>query len=443
MTGASEPENISTKLQRIAALARQSPTMVFHSLAHHIDVAWLREVYRRTRKDGAPGVDGTTAEEYEQDLERKLHSLHERFKSGAYRAPPVKRVHIPKGEGSKTRPIGIPSLEDKVLQRAVVMVLDEIYEQDFMDCSYGFRRRRSAHQTLDALRTGLMEMGGGVVLELDIESFFDTVDHDHLRSFLDQRMRDGVLRRVIGKWLNADVFEDGNRWDPEKGTPQGGVISPLLANIYLHEVLDVWFERDVKPRLKGTAFMVRYADDAILAFSDDVDANRVREVIAKRFAKYGLRLHPEKTRLVAFRRPARCSTRAGSPGTFDFLGFTHYWGESNRRNNVIKRRTSSARYRRALQRTWQWCKRFRHLAVAEQHRQLSRKLLGHYAYYGITSNGLMLNRFRNSLVRFWRYWLDRRSQKARMNWERFRRLRQRHPLPMVRIVHGSTRAAKP
>jgi len=443
MSGISEPRSISTKLQRIATLAGQTPKMVLHSLSHHIDIEWLREAYRRTRKDGAPGVDGQTAEAYEQDLENNLQGLHERFKSGLYRAPPVRRVHIPKGNGSKTRPIGIPTFEDKVLQRAVVMVLDEAYERDFLDCSYGFRRGRSAHQALEALRNGLMEMGGGFVLELDIESFFDTVDHRHLRDFLDQRMRDGVLRRVIGKWLNAGVLEEGTLSNPDRGTPQGGVISPLLANIYLHEVLDLWFERDVKPRLRGKAFMVRYADDAVLAFSDEADARKVYEVIAKRFAKYGLRLHPEKTRLVAFRRPSRHDRGAAGPGTFDLLGFTHYWGLSHKGNNVIKRKTSTERFHRALQRIWAWCKRFRHLPVREQHRQLCRKLLGHYAYYGITSNGLMLQRFQAAVTRCWRYWLDHRSQRARMNWERFKRLLQRYPLEQVRVVHSLYRAANP
>jgi RNA-directed DNA polymerase len=437
MSGVSEPTSISTKLQRIAELAGQTPKMVLHSLSHHIDIEWLREAYRQTRKDGASGVDGQTAKAYEQDLERNLQNLKERLKSGLYRAPPVKRVHIPKGDGSKTRPIGIPTFEDKVLQRAVVMVLDEVYEQDFLDCSYGFRRGRSAHDALEALRNGLMEMGGGFVLELDIESFFDTVDHGHLRDFLDQRMRDGVLRRVIGKWLNAGVLEEGNLWIPSQGTPQGGVISPLLANIYLHEVLDVWFERDVKPRLRGKAFMIRYADDAVLAFSDEADARKVYEVIARRFAKYGLRLHPEKTRLVSFQRPSRHDDDdSAGPGTFDLLGFTHYWAVSRQGNNVIKRKTSTERFRRALLRIWEWCKRYRHLPVRELFRQLSRKLLGHYAYYGITSNGLMLQRFRIGAIRALRHWLDHRSQRARMSWERFKRLLERYPLPNARITHS-------
>ncbi|WP_437475749.1 reverse transcriptase domain-containing protein [Sorangium sp. So ce1014] len=254
-------QNISTKLEQIAKLAREAPGTAFTTLAHHIDIEWLREAYRRTRKDGAVGVDGQTADEYAAHLEDNLRSLHERAKSGTYRAPPVRRVLIPKGDGSQTRPIGIPTFEDKVLQRAVVMVLEAIYEQDFLHGSYGFRRGRSAHQALHALRDQVMRMGGGWVLEVDIRKFFDTLDHGHLQEILRRRVRDGVLLRLIGKWLHAGVLESGAVSFPESGSPQGGVISPLLSNVYLHEVLDVWFEQEVKPRLQGRAFLIRYADD--------------------------------------------------------------------------------------------------------------------------------------------------------------------------------------
>jgi group II intron reverse transcriptase/maturase len=260
-----ESTNVCTKQQRIAELARRMPDAGFTSLAYYIDLEWMYEAYRRTRKDGAVGVDDVTAEAYEADLEGNLRDLLERFKSGRYFAPPVKRVYIPKGDG-RFRPIGIPALEDKILQRAVVMVLSSLYEEDFLDCSYGFRPGRSVHQALEALWKGVMDMGGCWVLEVDIKSYFDTVEHKHLREFVRKRVHDGVLLRVIGKWLKAGVFEDGAIRYPEEGTPQGGVISPLLSNIYLHEVLDVWFEEEVKPRLNGEAKLIRFADDYVILF---------------------------------------------------------------------------------------------------------------------------------------------------------------------------------
>ena len=255
------PQSVSTRLRRIAELARQMPGAALTTLSHNIDLDLLREAYRRTRKDGATGVDEVTAEEYAKTLDENLASLLERFKSGTYWAPPVRRVHIPKGDGTKTRPIGIPTFEDKVLQRAVAMVMEAVYEQDFLNCSWGFRPGRSAHGALDALREGLKQMNGGWVIDVDIERFFDTLDHGQLRQMLDQRVRDGVLRRMIDKWLKAGVLEEGAIHYPEGGTPQGGVISPLLANIYLHHVLDTWFESMAKPALRGEAFLVRYADD--------------------------------------------------------------------------------------------------------------------------------------------------------------------------------------
>src|SRR2546426_6290932 len=287
-------DTVSTRLQRIAGLASEDPERAFRSLAHHIDLELLHEAFRRTRKDGATGVDGQTASEYEERLEENLRSLLDRFKSGRYKAPPVRRTYVPKGDGSQTRPIGIPTFEDKVLQRAVVMVIEAVYEQDFLPCSYGYRPGRSAHHALQDLWEGLMTMGGGWVLEVDIKSFFDTISHPRLREILDQRVRDGVLRRTIDKWFAAGVLEGMELSHPDAGTPQGGVVSPLLANIYLHEVLDQWFERDVKPRLASRAFMVRFADDLVMVFANERDARRVWDVLPKRLGRYGLTLHPTK-----------------------------------------------------------------------------------------------------------------------------------------------------
>jgi RNA-directed DNA polymerase len=432
-------DTVSPKLERVAKLAKQAPDMAFTSLSHLIDIDWLREAYRRTRKDGAVGADGQSAGEYAANLEDNLRSLLDRAKSGTYRAPPVRRVHIPKGTGSETRPIGIPSFEDKVLQRAVAMVLEAVYEQDFLDCSFGFRPGRSAHQALEALRDEMMQVGGGWALEVDIRKFFDTLDRGHLREMLRRRVRDGVLLRLIGKWLNAGVLEAGQLSHPEGGTPQGGVISPLLANVYLHEVLDAWFERDVKPRLRGRALLVRYADDAVILFTCEEDARRVMDVLPKRFGRYGLALHPEKTRLVDFRRPRPPpSSRSGDggpagPGTFDLLGFTHHWARSRRGFWVVKRRTASDRFSRALKRVSDWCRRNRHLPVKQQWATLGAKLRGHFGYYGLIGNSRSLERFRFAVVHVWRKWLSRRSQRAHMAWDRMNCLLERYPLPRAHI----------
>jgi group II intron reverse transcriptase/maturase len=451
MPGTSRPVSVSTKLQQIAELARNAPQMVLTTLAHHIDLEWLKEAYRRTRKDGAVGIDNQTAADYEQKLEENLKSLLDRFKAGSYRAPPVRRVYIPKSDPSaKARPIGIPTFEDKVLQRAVLLALEAVYEQDFMDCSYGFRRGRSAHQALDDLWRGLMGVQGGWVIDLDIQNFFDALDKGHLRRFLDQRVRDGVLRRTIDKWLKAGVLEGQSLWYPDAGTPQGGVISPLLANIYLHEVLDRWFEQEVKPRLRGKAFIIRYADDAVLGFERVEDAQRVMAVLPKRFGKYGLALHPAKTRLLDFRKPpGRASRGDGASNkhehrSFDMLGFTHFWGRSLKRNWIVKRKTAKGRFTRALRRVAEWCRKNRHLKVKEQHAALVRKLRGHYAYYGITGNADALNRFRQHVECVWQKWLNRRSARNHMPWARFKRLLLRYPLPPIRIVHSECRlTAKP
>ncbi len=434
--------SVLTKQQRIAEMARRSPQMGFTTLAYLMDIDWLREAFQRTRKDGAPGVDGQTWAEYAKNLEANLQSLLDRAKSGTYRAPPVRRVHIPKaGSATETRPIGIPTLEDKVLQRAVVMLLEPIYEQDFDAGSYGFRPGRSAHDALEDLWQRTMASGGGWILEVDIRKFFDTLDHAHLREFLQIRVRDGVLRRLIGKWLKAGVLEEGNVSYPEAGSPQGGVISPLAANVYLHYVLDVWFREEVRRRLRGRAHLIRYADDFVILFSHEDDARRVMEVLSKRFGKYGLTLHPDKTRLVPFRRPTRQSPggkddQKDRPGTFDLLGFTHYWGRTRRGGWAVMRKTAAKRLSRAVRSIAEWCRAHRHWPIGEQHVKLSQKVRGHYAYYGITGNMRMLRGFLMAVHRAWRRWLDRRNSRCEMIWARFNRLLQRYALPPPRIVHS-------
>jgi group II intron reverse transcriptase/maturase len=329
----------------------------------------------------------------------------------------------------------VPTFEDKVLQRAVQMVLEPLYEQEFLDCSYGFRPGRSAHDALEALWKQAMDIGGGWIIDLDIRKFFDSMCHSHVREILKRRVCDGVLTRLIGKWLKAGVMEKGQLNYPEEGTPQGGVISPILSNVYLHEVLDKWFADVVKPRMKGKAFMIRYADDAVLAFARKEDALRVMEVLPKRFGKYGLTVHPEKTRIVEFTRPTGRQQQKGS-GCFDFLGFTHYWGKSKRGRWYIRRKTDKSRFTRSLKNITEWCKRHRHLPLREQQKMLTLKLGGHYAYYGITGNAKWLVRYREEVRRVWRKWLNRRSKNPDMPWERFERLEQHYPLPMAKVMRS-------
>ena len=445
MAGAWKPVYVSTEHQRIAELAQRRPEMGLTSLAHLIDINWLYEAFHRTRKDGAVGVDGQTGADYEANLRDNLQSLLDRAKSGTYVAPPVRRVHIPKaGSATETRPLGIPTFEDKVLQRAVAMVLETIYEQSFLDSSYGFRPGRSAHQALEDLWRQTTTMGGGWILDVDVRKFFDTIDHAHLRALLKRRVRDGVLLRLIGKWLNAGVLEEGNLILPEAGTPQGGVISPLLANIFLHDVLDEWFEQEVRPRLKGHAFLIRYADDFVMGFAREEDARRVLEVLPKRFEKYGLTVHPQKTRLVPFERPPADPDRPGTsartpPETFDLLGFTHYWDRSRKGRWTVKRKTCRSRFSRGLKAISQWCRKNRHEPIAYQHRTLSQKLTGHFAYYGITGNSHSLGRFRGAVIRLWRKWLSRRDRGRSMFWDRMIHLLERHPLPPAIAIHSVLR----
>ena len=375
---------------------------------------------------------------YKKELDANLEILVERFRSGTYRAPPVRRVYIPKGKGKKPRPIGVPTFEDKILQRAVTMILTAVYEEDFLDFSYGFRPGRSAHQALKALRTDLMATWGGYVIELDIEQFFDTMSHNKLGSFLDKRICDGVLRRMIGKWLKAGVLENGTIRRNRFGSPQGGVISPLLANLYLHEVLDKWFITEVQPRLRGGSSMVRYADDGVLVFAREDDARRVFEVLPKRFAKFGLRLHPEKTRLLPFVSPGRTGRkkdRKGKPGSFDFLGITHYWAVSQRGYNVVKQKTAKDRFRRSLHNVTIWCQKHRHDPVKEQSKKLGRIMEGHYGYYGITGNNRSLSNYAQEVRAIWLKWLSRRSWKSQITWENFHSMLKRYPLPFPRIKH--------
>jgi RNA-directed DNA polymerase len=426
--------SVTTKLQRIAKLAREHPTRVFSSVAHAIDLEWVREAHRRTRKDGATGVDGRDAADYASNLEANLSELAAKLRAGSYRPPPVRRAHIPKANG-KTRPIGIPTYEDKIAQRAVAMLLEAIYEQDFHPDSYGFRPGRSAHQALTELQKRPTYWKACWMIEADIHSFFDTIEHAQLRSILDQRVRDGVIRRLLDRWLNAGVMENGNVQVSELGTPQGGVISPLLANIFLHAVLDQWVERDVRPRLSGAMRLVRYADDFVLLLTEEEDARRVMAVLSKRFERFGLRLHPDKTRILSFNSPELRLARAQRQRSFDFLGFTHFWARSRKGRWVVKQRTAKDRFSRAVKRLREQCRRMRHVPIAHQHRTLSAMLRGHFNYFGITGNSDALRGVHYEARRSWMRSLARRNGKG-LTWPQFVRLLERFPLPAPRTTRS-------
>jgi len=425
---------VLTKQEQIALNAKRLPEVSFTSVAYHMDLEWLYEAYEQTRKDGACGVDGMTSNEYSEHLVENLKDLLERAKSGRYKAPAVRRVYIPKGKGKELRPLGIPTFEDKVLQRAVKMLIEPIYEQDFYDYSYGFREGKSAHQALEQVWRNTMKSNGWII-DLDIRKYFDTIDHGKLRVIIQQRVNDGVIRRLIGKWLKAGIMEEGNVTRNKVGAPQGGVISPILSNIYLHEVLDKWFAEVVKPRMKGKVFLIRYADDAVMGFSSKEDAMKVMEVLPKRFGKYGLKLHPEKTRLIRFQSIRSDGDDEGN-GTFNFLGFTHYWGKSRKGNPTVRRKTRKERLARSLREVNLWCKRCRHLPVEWQHRMLVKKIKGHYGYYGITHNIRMLCKFQNEVIWIWYKWLKRRSRRKGTDFEKYQKILKRMPLPRPTIVHS-------
>ena len=435
MSGTQRSILISTELRQIAEQAIEHPDRVFTSLIHRMDFDFLREAFYELRRDGAPGLSGITVKDYEKDLEANLRDLHERLRTQAYEAPPIKRVWIEKDNGKK-RPIGITEIEDKIVQKAVSMLMGAVFEQDFLPISYGFREGCNAHDALAFLRGQCMRHGIRWIYDADITGFFDNLDWGWLRSFIQQRINDGGILRLIGKWLNAGIMEGEQISYSDKGTPQGGVISPLLANIYLHYVLDVWFETEVKPRKHGHCLLVRFADDFVIGFQYEDDARRVMEVLPKRFGKYGLELHPEKSRLLDFSRPARTQTRGQGANTFDFVGFTHYWARSRRGFWVIKRKTARKKVRKTIQGIWDWCRRNRHRNIEEQHQVLCSKLRGHYQYFGVRCNMRAMAAVGDQARRAWRYWLHRRSSKKAMPWEKFGALLERMPLPMPKILHA-------
>lgn len=427
---------VYTKLRRLAERARQEPELQFRSLAHLMTVDLLREAFRQLRKNASPGIDGVTAREYEGNLEANLQDLHRRLREGRYRAQPVRRVYIEKEDG-RQRPLGVPALEDKVVQRAALFVLEAISEQDFLPCSYGFRRRRSAHDALQAVQGAIVRGRTSYVLDADIKGYFDAIVRMHLMDFIRRRVVDGSLLRLLGKWLHVGVVDDGRLLPTTTGTPQGAVISPWMANLYLHHVLDLWVEREVKPRMRGDVQLIRYADDFIVCFQYRDDAERFGQALRKRFAKYGLELNEQKTRLIAFGRFAAESPEGrddGRPGTFDFLGFTHLCAKNRAGKFAVHLRTARKRKGRTLKRIADWCRWHRHWPVESQRRALNRMLGGHYDYYGQRTNFASLRQVYRRVAGLWRKWLGRRSQRGHLTWEAFNAFLRRHPLRRPRIT---------
>jgi group II intron reverse transcriptase/maturase len=433
MIVASTAKEMSPELLKVTERAKRDPTMRFFSLAHLLDEQALRRAYDRLRKDAAVGVDGITKEQYGQELDRNLRDLHEQMRSTRYRHQPIRRVHIPKDKG-KTRPIGISCIADKVVQGALCEALEAIYEPLFYDGSYGFRRKRCAHDALRALNQVLYAGKMCWILEADITSYFDSIDRKMLMELLQERVIDGSFLRLVGKCLHVGILDGEEFSEPDVGTVQGSVLSPMLGNIYLHHVLDVWFEHAVRPRLGGHAHLIRYADDFVIAFEREDDAKRVAEVLPKRFERFGLHLHPDKTRLLPFGRPGRGQTKGKGPATFDFLGFTLYWRRSRSGWWVPSLKTRTARLRRAITAVADFCRRHRRRPVKEQHAGLKRRLVGHFNYFGVNGNVQSLQRLVHEAEHSWRKWLRRRSQRTRLTWERFKATILRvFPLPTPRI----------
>jgi len=426
-----------TDIDRIAELAKEDPKRQFFSIAHLITAEKLYAAFLRLRKDASAGIDGVTYAQYETNAVENIRQLHRRLKEGKYRAQPLRRVYIPKEDG-KQRPISIPALEDKLVQKVMVDLLNAIYEQDFLDCSYGFRPGRGQHQALDEVGRIICTPPTGWILEIDIRAYFDSIVRENLVEMMEKRVSDGSVLRLIRKWIKVGVIEEGRLLVSETGTGQGQPISPLLANIYLHYVLDEWFEQVVKPRLMGEAHEIRFADDSILCFEHKEDAEKVLSVLPKRFAKYGLTLHPEKTRLIEFGRYAarNAKTQGKKPQTFDFLGFKHICARSRKGKFTVHVKTISKRLRRGLKAIAEWCREHRHDPVDTQQKTLNAKLRGHYQYYGRPTNYRSIWQFYRKVRRIWREWLSRRTRGMRLTWERFVEILRQHPLLQPRIMHS-------
>lgn len=406
-----------------------------------MDEQLLAGAYRRIRKDAAVGVDSITKDQYGQELQKNLQDLHERMVAKKYRHQPIRRVHIPKDNG-KTRPIGISTIEDKVVQNALSEVLGTIYEQDFLDCSFGFRPGRSAHDAVRALTRAVDGGEANFILEIDVASYFDSINREKLLELIQKRVADGSILRLVSKCMHVGVLDGEEMSSPEVGTAQGSTLSPLLGNVYLHYALDVWFTEEVRPLLKGKAKLIRYADDAVFGFERQDDAENMKAVLEQRLGAFGLKLNLDKTRLLDFRPPQRSQGEGKGRGTFDFLGFTWYWRRTRKGRWTVACKTRSARLARAIRAAYDWCRSHLHQPVKVQHTALVRRIQGHFNYFGVSGNVRSLFKLVHHAGRAWFKWLNRRSQRASLTWERFEDLLRDFPLPVPRVVVNIWKGAR-
>ena len=429
---------LSTKLNRLSEIAGQDPRVKFTSLAHLLDAECLKDSYRELNRHAVSGIDRISYVEYGKHLDENIADLVERLKSKRYRAVDIRRVWIPKPEGGR-RPLGILVLEDKIVQKGVAKILSAIYEQDFLDVSYGFRENRNGHDALRAIELSIMKGGVNYLLDVDIRGYFDSIDHKWLMRMLKERIVDRTILRLIGKWLKVGVLEEGRRTRNELGVPQGAVISPILSNIYLHYVLDLWISKKASKGLTGRIFLIRYADDFVIGCTSRQDAEKVWEMLPTRLREFGLKLSQEKSRLIEFGKDAyeRSKLTGSKLGTFDFLGFTHYLTRSRRGGVRLGRKTIGGRMRRTLVELNDRLRKLRNvLAFRKLHKQLCRILKGYYNYYGFAGNYATLNRFAYAVEKMWFKWVNRRSQRKSFNWEEFQDVLNRYPLPKPRILKG-------
>lgn len=430
-----------TKLAGIAKVARERPQEKFTSLAHLINEEMLIICHNEMDGKKATGIDAITKQVYGENLEPNLKDLVQRMKRHAYRPQPVRRVYIPKPGTSEQRPLGIPAYEDKLVQAALAKIFTAIYEQEFLDSSFGFRPNRSCHDAIKVLNAMLMKRPINHIVDVDIKGFFNHVNHDWMIKFIEHRIQDPNIIRLIKRFLKAGILEEGIKYDTTEGTPQGGIISPIISNIYLHYVVDLWFEKCVRKQCRGAAYMVRYADDNIFCFENEKEANAFYKVLPERLSKFGLEISAEKSKIIAFGRNARKkddddddgTTSGGKPETFDFLGFKHYCSKSRNGKFRIKRKTSSKKFRASLLRFKLWIQENRHMPSETLMKKLRRKLQGYYHYYGITDNSVMMRKFLEELRKHLFKNLNRRSQRRSYNWGKFPLFLKKYPLPKPKI----------